>query len=135
MNSATLTRFLMAPDRSVGRFTYEDIFSAYSIENPWLDNTPWTSCIPCGEYIVVRKASPKYGPKMWLVQGVEGRSDILFHVANWAKDVSGCIGLGTEVWPNLSGVAQSGRAIREFYAVTDKIKKFSLTIKEGVICH
>ena len=68
----------------------------WTVENPWLDNTVRLSCIPAGVYTVKRHDSPSKG-RCWSVPDVEGRTHILIHVANWATDVLGCIGVGMGV--------------------------------------
>lgn len=64
-----------------------------TIERPWLNNIPFKSCIPEGEYLVKAYSSKKF-PDVWELQDVPGRSKILIHVANFATDVHGCIGVG-----------------------------------------
>lgn len=65
-----------------------------TLENLWLDNKPNISCIPNGEYKVKLQDSPKYGPNMWTLQHVIGRSHILIHWGNTAEDTRGCILVG-----------------------------------------
>jgi len=38
----------------------ELVFTAYTVERPWLNNTPFKSCIPAGNYILEMHASEKY---------------------------------------------------------------------------
>jgi len=72
-----------------------------TLELPWRDNKPKVSCIPCGEYDVKTRYSPKFGA-CYEVQGVPGRKYILIHSGNLAGDVTrgykshveGCILLG-----------------------------------------
>jgi hypothetical protein len=72
-----------------------------TMELPWRGNRPNVSCIPCGEYDVAVRESPRFG-KIYEVRNVPGRSYILFHAGNFAGDVSlgyrthveGCILLG-----------------------------------------
>jgi len=68
----------------------------WTVENPWLDNQVRVSCIPAGVYTVKRHESPSKG-LCWSVPDVLDRTFILIHVANWAKDVLGCIGVGTGI--------------------------------------
>lgn len=65
----------------------------HTMEKPDLDNKPFESCIPEGEYIVKPYSSKKY-PDVWEVQDVDGRTLILFHWGNWEHDVKGCIAVG-----------------------------------------
>lgn len=66
----------------------------FTVERPWIDNKPFVSCIPLGTYTVKKRdgsnADLKY-PEAWEVLGVEGRSGILFHIANRPCEVYGCI--------------------------------------------
>ena len=96
----TLIRFGNFSNRTLGKFIF-DQSSWYSIENPWQNNTPFLSCIPEGNYRMVRVNSPKYGDHMWEISEVHDRTSILVHVANTAVDVTGCIGLGTGLYGNL----------------------------------
>jgi len=71
------------------------------LELPWLLNAKGKSCIPPGgrgqeiEYRLAYTYSPKYRRKMWLVEGVEGRSGVRIHAGNYAgfdeSDSEGCL--------------------------------------------
>lgn len=54
------------------------------------DNTKMVSCIPMGQYTMKPKNSKKYG-KVYIVEKVQNRSGILFHIGNTKKDTKGCI--------------------------------------------
>lgn len=63
----------------------------YTIELPWIHNEHQTSCIPEGEYPIVKRYSPKFGWHLHLTN-VPGRELILIHPANEAmKELKGCI--------------------------------------------
>lgn len=63
----------------------------YTIELSWLDNVRNKSCIPEGNYPLVKRYSQKFGWHIWIKE-VVGRSLILLHVGNDAKrDLRGCI--------------------------------------------
>jgi len=77
-------------------------FVCKTLELPWLDNQRNISCIPEGHYDVVPRTSKKYGNHLH-VTGVEGRSLILIHPANYVgsknprtghSDLRGCIAVG-----------------------------------------
>lgn len=108
-----------------------------TIELPWRDlngdgiGDPRKSCVTAGLYLCEWRESPKYG---WCyeVTGVQGRSHILMHAANFAGDedkgwhsqLLGCIALGKDhgVIPNKYGhpqraVISSKRAIEQFHAI------------------
>jgi hypothetical protein len=64
-----------------------------TVELPWKENKFRVSCIPEGRYEVVRRWSKKYGNHFW-VKDVPSRDLILIHVANYTRDLLGCIGVG-----------------------------------------
>jgi hypothetical protein len=94
-----------------------------TLELPWRDNRPNRSCIPCGQYDVLLRRSPRFGTT-YHVQHVPGRSWILAHTGNLAGDVSkgylthveGCILLGNYfgVLNNQLAVLASKPAVRRF---------------------
>lgn len=64
------------------------------IERPWRDNRRSVSCIPAGNYTIdTQHLSPRFG-KVWLVMNVPGRDHILWHPANEADELEGCIAPG-----------------------------------------
>ena len=132
MKHIRLIRFARFEDRTLGKLIVDNK-SFYTIENPWKDNIPYTSCIPEGEYKLIRVNSPKYGPNMWEVSRVPGRSHILIHIANTASNVTGCIGLGMGLYGDLAGVATSRVAIEKFYRHTTGFEEMNLTVYRGHI--
>lgn len=95
-----------------------------TIELPWKDNVTNASCIPAGGPYALRvrrpSDSPNFNYKHIAVDGVPGRSEILFHRANWAGDADkgftcellGCIAPGLR-WqyrrvPSAGDVEQPG---------------------------
>lgn len=90
----------------------------YTIERPYLDNKPFISCIPDGEYIIKPCKSPKFGTTYYVesmdeVNGIPvvgyqvgSRTHILFHKGNTINDSTGCIILGREC-----GVIEGKRAV------------------------
>lgn len=64
-----------------------------TVELPWKNNKVKESCITPGEYQVTIRNSPKYG-KHYLINNVKGRDLILIHVANFTRELLGCIGVG-----------------------------------------
>lgn len=58
-----------------------------TVELPWRDNTPRTSCIPPGVYRCAIVQSPRFG-RVYGVRDVPGRSHILIHAGNYGGDVS-----------------------------------------------
>lgn len=127
-----IIRFANFRDRTIGRATLSN-YSWWTIERPWLDNRSNVSCIPVGEYEMVRVNSPRFGPDTWEVADVPGRTHILIHTANWAKDIEGCIGFGRGLFAHLEGVTNSANATGEFYQVTKDIETMPLVIREEAL--
>lgn len=72
----------------------ELIHRCKSIELPWINNQRNVSCIPEGEYNVIKDYSNKRG-NVFRLLWVRDRSGILIHVGNFVagyqKDSEGCI--------------------------------------------
>lgn len=68
----------------------KSIFGFKTLELPWLNNQQQVSCIPEGEYEVVKRHSPKYKNHFHVTE-VPGRSWILIHSGNFYSDILGCI--------------------------------------------
>ena len=64
-----------------------------TIELPWRDNKRRESCIPEGIYIIVPRTSTKYG-NHFEIKNVKDRDAILIHIANFARELLGCIAPG-----------------------------------------
>ena len=126
-----LLRYAYFSDRTLGRLHYET-HTFWTIERPWLNNERNVSCIPKGHYQMVRVDSPKFGPDMWEII-VPDRSHILFHIANTASDILGCVGLGMGLYGNLAGVANSRKAITKFYNLTEGQVLHTIDIRDGII--
>jgi len=106
---------------------------ALSLEDPWLNNRPFESCIPTGLYKCKRIISPKFGTT-FEVQNVEDRTHILFHVGNTIDDVSGCIAVGEEfgVFNGHPSVMGSSRGFMDFMGRYSKYKEFELSLTWGM---
>jgi len=133
MKTITLTRHSYHPAATIGKMRIENsredsYFLFHTIERPWLDNKPFESCIPEGEYIVEPYSSEKY-PDVYEIKDVPGRTKILIHVANYAKDVQGCIGLGLSLPDNQLMVGKSRDAMRKFKRLMGK-NVFKLKIEQ-----
>jgi hypothetical protein len=107
-----LVRFAYAPEYTSGRLFLPDGRIFYTIERPWIHadtpgGLPSSSCVPEGLYRLERHNSPEH-PGSWALVNEElgvyhlpsevpaagGRSVILIHPGNTAKDVEGCIAVG-----------------------------------------
>lgn len=81
-----------------------------TLERPWLNNTPSSSCIPEGVYQVNRDNDGRF--KYYEVQGVEGRTNIEFHAGNFVEHSQGCILIGNG-FNNELNLTNSNNAINE----------------------
>lgn len=100
-----------------------------TLENPWLNNKPFKSCIPPGIYRVERFYGNKFDYAYGLVD-VKDRSVILIHKGNTETDTSGCILVGTNFGYLRSQPAILGSA--DAFNVIDSIceeKAFELIIE------
>lgn len=66
---------------------------ALTLEQPWRDNKALISCIPKGDYEVVKYDGTKF-KNVFLLKNVPLRSAILIHAGNTVDDTQGCILVG-----------------------------------------
>lgn len=106
-------------------------FDLFTVEQPWVPNPdapggkPFESCIPAGLYFLEPHSSDKY-PDTWAmvneglgVSHYDKRPDVprfacVIHIANWPRNVQGCIGVGMALVPSFQGhdgVQDSGVAM------------------------
>jgi len=129
VTTLTLERFAYHPEGTLGSIMVgEQRF--YSIERPWLDNAPNISCIPEGTYETGWRESPRFG-ETWHIQSVPARTFILIHVANYPKDVQGCIGLGMSLMGDKIAVSSSRNAVKLFEDLTKEIGDWSLKVSHA----
>ena len=93
-----LIRYAYTPDETLGLLKFPVLegsakYNLWTVECPWLDNTPFASCIPDGEYSLQAFDSPDH-PGCWVITPVPGRTGILIHPGNKVRDVTGCIAPG-----------------------------------------
>lgn len=115
MKRLELTRYVDDGQATLGRLRLIENHSEpwYTIERPWRENQRNVSCIPLGTYLIVPRHYHRGGYPAWEVEDVPDRSMILFHIANWAHDVEGCIGIGMGASPHSNG-----------FMVTDSVDGF-----------
>jgi len=128
LKTITLERFCYHPEGTLGVLRF-DSQTFYSIERPWKNNAVSFSCIPEGTYQTRWRKSPKFG-ETWEIQDVPNRTYILIHAANYAKDVHGCIGLGTYLMGDKIAVSQSRIAVGLFEKLTRETE-WQLEIKNA----
>lgn len=69
-------------------------FRCDTLELPWLADAPNISCIPIGIYKVKWTYSQRHGKYMYQIMDIPNRTGIRFDVANYAKQLLGCVALG-----------------------------------------
>ncbi len=116
-----LRRFAYTPMGTFGKILTPSA-SWFTVECPWLGNEPFVSCVPMGIYGLVRRESPRHGatfflegPGVSLIEEVGSvRYSCLFHRANLASELQGCIAPGNRlgVLDNSWAVLGSGDALR-----------------------
>jgi hypothetical protein len=88
----------------------------FTVERPWLNNTPFVSCIPGGTYPIKwvdTKTSGNRNGRGIGIEDVPDRTLIRVHVANYASQVAGCAGVGFKRYdfPHARGVSESSGAL------------------------
>lgn len=92
----------------------------YTVEKPYLSNKPFHSAVPPGIYSLAQHDSNSHPNSLifWnhdlgvgKYKGDSIRYGCLFHIANFPKDVVGCIGPGLKLHPTDWGVMSSGDAM------------------------
>lgn len=111
-----------------------------TIERPWLDNKGFESCVPEGEYRLVKHNGTKYKNTWAMISESNnvyhfpedrpndlGRYACIYHSANWSSQLHGCTALGgshsiawdKRVKESRRMVTSSRIAIREFLKLLD----------------
>lgn len=90
--------------------TGTDIFRCKAIQNK--DHE-----IPKGNYNLVYSWSNKFKCNLYLIEGVEGRSGIRIHSANFGDELRGCIGVGMSIEEESNAIRWSKAALKVFTQV------------------
>lgn len=100
---------LLLKTYSFSHSTYGELFDGntgerlcVTVECPWLNNEAGRSCVPTGDYVVEFHVSPRFGKSLIIaapslcvtLEGPSLRTRCLFHVANRASELKGCITSG-----------------------------------------
>ena len=120
-----LYRIEHAEDYTRGVLTLESVPIWTTLELPWKANQRSISCIPAGEYELIRWPSPKFG-QVLMVRAVPNRDGILIHAGNTAKDTQGCILVG-EIFIH-AGIAQSKDGLRRLLMTAGPVGDLRLKI-------
>ena len=128
-----LTRMLYVPACTLGLVAVGEV-RVWTLERPWLDNEPGTSCVPCGRYRLVLEPSPAFQRELWELKDVPGRSETKFHPANLAKELKGCIapGVGLTIHDTeYAETVQSRTALDRLHAAMGTARETWLTIRNA----
>ena len=96
-----LERQEFSRDWIIGSFYYDGEFICYSLERPWLNNKPFESCVPEGDYeLKYHRYKGKLDTFALVGETVshfpsnKQRNLILIHPANKVHELQGCIATG-----------------------------------------
>ncbi len=99
-----------------GTIMYQGEEICHTIELPDKNNVPRISCIPIGQYKLIKRRYPKHGEQIG-IPNVLGREAILIHAANNAlKELHGCIAPVTTLTGEGTG-DYSGKALAKLKAL------------------
>jgi len=140
MKDLILTRYYTL-DQTFGTLFGDQGLQLVTIEQPWCDNIPFKSCVPEGEYTVIRDSRPKHSRTFTLINEDLGitrypaagmRDSCLFHVANVVTDIEGCIGPGLQYGyvKNMWAVVASVPAFRKLDSYIGDDQEFNLLIRQ-----
>jgi len=132
MPTLVLRRFVYRDDCVAGALLHQNWIVCYTLEEPWKNNEPRISCIPPGVYRVARHDSDRH-PHTWRVEGVPGRSGILFHPGNTTWDTEGCILVGRHhgLLEGVCAVLDSQAAMADLSYLTKDWTGFWLAVEFG----
>lgn len=118
----------------------EYLFS--TLENPWLGNTPYISCVPAGDYFIKPYISQRHGACYYL-ESVDqtdttknvglyngSRTECVIHSANKPSEMVGGIAVGqyNGVVEGEIAIMNSIKTMRDFYQILDGFD-YQLTIE------
>lgn len=106
---------------------------AKTLELPWLQNKHNISCIPEGNYTVIKeKSSNGHQYPHFRVINVPNRNGILWHKITYVKDLRGCIGIGGRFQDlnsdNIPDIIESSITLQRLYDMLPNT--FKLIIRE-----
>ena len=132
MNVFEIVRDHMDHTPTTGEMLIESEHFAYTLERPWLDNSPNISCIPEGQYFVKLLYSPHFGRPLPHILGVPGRIGILIHALNYVTQTEGCIGIGDQQHDGniLDSQHALGRFLEWFASMGNEAE---VTVKNGEV--
>lgn len=108
----------------------------YTLELPWLNNHPQTSCIPTGTYTCIPHGwepnTMVREKQVWEITHVPNRVAILIHSANFTSQLLGCCAVGKShgLLNGQTAVLNSKQAIQELRSIIGR-NNFNLTIQNA----
>lgn len=102
----------------------------FTVEKPWLDNKPYVSCIPEGEYKAYIREKSSNGRVIELLD-VPDRTFIQFHVGNTEADVVGCFAVGSTPVGDNGWTYKSADAMKMLLAEAEKQDSITVIIKKA----
>jgi len=118
-----IVRDTFTDNSTIGKLFLNGKEFCHTLELGDKDNQRRVSCIPTGIYkVLIRPGteSAKYTYDHLHVQDVPDRDYILFHVANYPKDILGCIGVGST-----RAVDFVGNSTKTFDKLMTEVKKYN----------
>jgi hypothetical protein len=125
---------------SLGTMTFDNpsIGKLRTIERPWKDNQQIISCIPTGIWVCERDmyyggdgVGGKQDYECFEIRDVPDREEIKLHIANYVRQVVGCIGIGLTRDKKIPAVWNSSIAFKKFMEIQEGCDKFTLEIRNG----
>ena len=125
MKTVLIRRFRYLKEEILGNLIVFDasgrvLFECKTLELAYKDNQTGVSCVPVGEYDLQFEYSPKFKRHIWELKNVPGRSEAKIHVANFYRQLQGCIAVGdmhvkidADEYPD---VRNSGNTLDRFHA-------------------
>lgn len=142
MNLTLQNLYFLATGIFGNLFNSDKSFFLYTLQHayadkpdPMSDSLSFVPKIPPGEYICIRgihrleatKINPNPQPfETFEITGVEGHSELLFHVGNYNEDSAGCVLLGTNSHKDM--ILNSRDAFEKFMAAQGLSQQFTLTV-------
>ena len=98
MKKVVLIRSIHESKQTLGHLFVLDgtqlMFKCKTLELPYNDNIRNLSSVPSGLYPLHYEYSPKFDRALWELKNVPNRSECKIHVANYVRQLNGCIALG-----------------------------------------
>jgi hypothetical protein len=114
------------------RVIYDDevLFECFVLEQPWLNNAPYESCIPAGLYKMKLGIFQSGGYKAYEIHVGIPRSLVKMHIGNNVKDILGCIVPGDAIaqFDGEWNVLNSGTTFNKFMDIMDGDKEAWLSV-------